>query len=117
MKHKLILALLCVAGLTQCIQQKKYHDSFSEDFSNSSSEYFEHHSSGNGALFTRAFGIDSPTEPGTKVLSFKLDPEDSAGAGRGPEIISNNFTAEDAHRPMRFPIKEPFTHGYDLVAH
>ena len=92
MKHKLILALLCVVGLYQCNQQKKYHDSFREDFSNSSSEYFEHHSSGNNAAFTRAFGIDSPTESGTKVLSFKIDPEDSAGAGRGPEIISKKFT-------------------------
>ena len=29
---------------------------------------------------------------GIKILSFKIDPTDSAGAGRGPEIISNDFT-------------------------
>jgi hypothetical protein len=27
-----------------------------------------------------------------RILSFKIDPEDPAGAGCGPEIISNNFT-------------------------
>ncbi|MEJ7682307.1 MAG: hypothetical protein WKG06_31545 [Segetibacter sp.] len=25
-------------------------------------------------------------------MSFKIDPQDSAGAGRGPEIISNKYT-------------------------
>ncbi|HEX6892699.1 MAG TPA: glycoside hydrolase family 16 protein, partial [Chryseolinea sp.] len=38
------------------------------------------------------FGVNSPTEPGTNVLSFKIDPGDPPGAGRGPEIISNAFT-------------------------
>jgi hypothetical protein len=37
-------------------------------------------------------GVNSLSEPGTKILSFKIDPNDSAGAGRGPEIISNDFT-------------------------
>jgi hypothetical protein len=36
--------------------------------------------------------VNSPTEKRAKVLSFKIDPNDSAGAGRGPEIISNSFT-------------------------
>src|SRR5690606_6653375 len=42
--------------------------------------------------FTRAFGVDSPSEPGTKIMSFKIDPDGPVGAGRGPEIISNEFT-------------------------
>lgn len=37
-------------------------------------------------------GVDSPTEPDTDILSFKIDPEDASGAGRGPEIISKEFT-------------------------
>ena len=37
-------------------------------------------------------GVNSSIEPDTKVLSFKIDPLDSAGAGRGPEIISKSFT-------------------------
>lgn len=36
--------------------------------------------------------MKSSTEPGTSVLSFKIDPNDPAGAGKGPEIISNEFT-------------------------
>jgi len=34
----------------------------------------------------------SPTGKGEKILSLKIDPADSAGAGRGPEIISKGFT-------------------------
>lgn len=35
-------------------------------------------------------GVSSSSETDTKVLSFKIDPEDAAGAGKGPEIISKN---------------------------
>lgn len=92
MKHIFVLAVLFLVGLSACKQKEKFHDAFFEDFDSSTSEYFQHHSSGNGADFTRAFGVNSSTEPGVKMLSFKIDPEDSAGAGRGPEIISNDFT-------------------------
>ncbi len=34
--------------------------------------------------------MNSLTEAGTKILSFKIDPADSAV--RGPEIISKDFT-------------------------
>jgi hypothetical protein len=37
-------------------------------------------------------GISSLSEKGTKVLLYRIDPNDPAGAGRGPEIISNKFT-------------------------
>lgn len=37
-------------------------------------------------------GIPSPSESDTKILSFKLNPDEKPGAGRGPEIISKNFT-------------------------
>lgn len=66
--------------------------SFREDFDGATPEYFTYASTGNRADFTRAFGVGSSTEPGTHVLSFKIDPSDSSGAGRGPEIISNEFT-------------------------
>ncbi len=36
--------------------------------------------------------MNSLTEAGTEILSFKIDPQDSAGAGCGPEIISKSFT-------------------------
>ena len=37
-------------------------------------------------------GIPSWSEKGTNIMLFRLDPEDRAGAGRGPEVISNKFT-------------------------
>ena len=88
MKQLFIVSIILIAGFTACKQQDKYHDSFFEDFNSSTPEYFQHHTGGNGADFTWSFGVDSPTEPETKILSFKIDPEDPAGAGRGPEIIS-----------------------------
>ncbi len=92
MRKAIIVLIACIAGLSTCTEQGKYHDSFIEDFNRASSQYFEYHTSGKGAGFTRAFGVDSKFEQGTKVLSFKIDPEDSAGAGRGPEIVSRKFT-------------------------
>jgi hypothetical protein len=45
-----------------------------------------------GDEFTYRFGADSSTDPGTKVLLMKIDPEGVPGAGKGPELISNYFT-------------------------
>ena len=92
MKQIFVLAFIFIAGLSTSAQQDQYHDSFFEDFNSSASVNFQHNSTGKGADFTHSFGVDSPTEPKTKILSFKIDPEDPAGAGRGPEIISNYFT-------------------------
>lgn len=92
MKRKLVTSFIIITGLFSCKHQDQYHDAFSEDFSSSTPEYFQHHTGGNGADFTWTFGIDSSTEPETKILSLKIDPQDVAGAGRGPEIISNQFT-------------------------
>jgi hypothetical protein len=92
MRQIFALALVFIPGLSASAQQEKYHDYFLEDFNSSAPKNFQFHTTGRGADFTCTFGADSPTEPGTKILSFKLDPEDPAGAGRGPEIISNDFT-------------------------
>jgi hypothetical protein len=73
-------------------QEEKNHTSFHEDFKRSSSKNFKPYTSGKGADFLWKFGVRSPTERRTKILSFKIDPEDSAGAGKGPEIISNYYT-------------------------
>jgi hypothetical protein len=90
MKNNLIILILILISATGC--SKKFHNSFFEDFSNSDSEYFQHRTGGKGADFTWAMGIDTPAEDGQKILSFKLDPEEVAGAGRGPEIITNRYT-------------------------
>ena len=85
---KAIVLCACVSSTTSVSDDK----SFREDFNTSAPKHFRFASSGNNADFTRAFGVDSPTEAGTRVMSFKIDPSDSAGAGRGPEVISNEFT-------------------------
>jgi beta-glucanase (GH16 family) len=53
---------------------------------------FRYGSTGSKDVFKYTVGVTSSVEPGTKVLLFKIDPVDSAGPGRGPEIISTNFT-------------------------
>ena len=92
MKQFYVIAVISIAGSSAIAQQEKYHNFFFEDFRSSTSENFQLHTTGKGADFTCTFGADSPTEPNTKILSFMIDPEDVAGAGQGPEIISNYFT-------------------------
>ncbi|MEP1086103.1 glycoside hydrolase family 16 protein [Algoriphagus sp.] len=68
------------------------HKSFLEDFSFPGSKVFRYGSTGIPTDFTYKIGISSPSEPDTKILSFKLNPEEDAGPGKGPEIISKKFT-------------------------
>jgi beta-glucanase (GH16 family) len=91
MKSRLVKAIalcLCLCAATE----DSAHKAFREDFDSDILKYFTYASTGNRAEFTRAYGVRSSTDPGTNVLSFKIDPNDPAGAGRGPEIISNDFT-------------------------
>lgn len=92
MKSSLLLSAIVLSSCLSAPKTEHSYKSFSEDFNSSSPRHFRYASSGNQADFTRAFGVNSPTEPGTRVMSFKIDPGDSAGAGRGPEIISKEFT-------------------------
>jgi len=85
---KVIALFLCLSATTE----ESAHQSFREDFNSDSLMHFTYASEGNRANFTRAFGVHSTLEPGASVLSFKIDPNDPPGAGRGPEIISNEFT-------------------------
>lgn len=92
MKHPIITAILFFVPFISISQTQDYHSSFIEDFSDSTSLYFRYGSTGNKSDFKYKLGVNSSIESGTKILSFKIDPQDSAGAGRGPEIISKNFT-------------------------
>jgi beta-glucanase (GH16 family) len=67
-------------------------NNFFEDFNDKASVNFREGSTGTKADFKINMGVASKKEPTARILSFKIDPQDSAGAGRGPEIISNNFT-------------------------
>lgn len=92
MKKTVLTSFLFALMLLARAQNDKKPDSFKEDFNNARLENFRYGSTGTKADFKWKAGVNSVTEPGTKVLSFKIDPADSAGAGRGPEIISNDFT-------------------------
>lgn len=73
-------------------QKGNLSHAFIENFGDSVLENFRYGSTGNKASFKWQSGVNSKIETNTKILSFKIDPEDSAGAGRGPEIISKYFT-------------------------
>lgn len=92
MKRHILSAILFFIPFIAVSQTDKFHSSFVENFTDSTSNYFRYGSTGNKTGFKYRLGVNSLTEAGTKILSFKIDPQDSAGAGRGPEIISKSFT-------------------------
>lgn len=73
-------------------QKIGFLQSFKEEFSKPDSPYFSYGSTGQNLAFKHAQGIPSPTEPKSNILSFKINPDEAAGAGKGPEIISTRFT-------------------------
>src|SRR5437870_3701850 len=78
--------------LSSNAQTSNEQKGFIEDFNDTVSANFRKGSTGTKADFKVKMGTVSDTEAKVKILSFRIDPQDSAGAGRGPEIISNNFT-------------------------
>ena len=92
MKHLILSTLFLFIAFSAISQTDKYHRAFIEDFTHSTSAYFRYGSTGNNTPFKYKLGANSLSQPGSKILSFKIDPADSAGAGRGPEVISKNFT-------------------------
>ena len=91
MKFLLVLLFVSLVHLVKSDSQK-YQKQFHEDFSKSKSRYFYYGSAGTTTDCKFNMGVDSSTDPGNKILSFKLDPLDQAGPGNGPEIISKKFT-------------------------
>ncbi|MFD2200855.1 glycoside hydrolase family 16 protein [Shivajiella indica] len=92
MKHSILAAALSLLPYLGTSQTNGFHTAFVENFSDSALTYFRYGSTGTKTEFKYKVGVSSQTEEGSKILSFKLDPEESAGAGRGPEIISKDFT-------------------------
>ena len=91
--RQLLLFFLLFFNLVAYSQDAKLSHGFIENFNDSVLQNFRYGSTGVKDAFKWQSGITSKTEPGTKVLLFKIDPMGSAGAGRGPEIISNNCTS------------------------
>lgn len=86
------IAILSLLLVLSCSTNRKFHKVFYEDFDKSDSKYFHYGSTGKQADFSWKLGTQSNSESGTDILSFKINPEQEAGAGKGPEIISNRFT-------------------------
>jgi hypothetical protein len=91
-KQTTLLVALIFIGFMASAQEGKLSGSFSEDFNDSALTNFRWGSTGTKADFKWKSGVISSAEPSTKILLMKLDSADRAGAGRGPEIISNNLT-------------------------
>ena len=89
---KSLLILLAVIGSTASAQPARFQNAFKEEFSKPTSPYFRYGSTGQALGFKYAQGIPSPTEPKRNILSFKINPGEAAVAGKGPEIISTQFT-------------------------
>lgn len=92
MKILLILFAFSSVLLSSDSRKKEFHDTFKEEFSSRKSEFFRYGSTGKKAGFKSKSGIKSSEKDDSKILSFKLNPKDEAGPGKGPEIISRKFT-------------------------
>jgi hypothetical protein len=92
MKQIFLTTFIFIACSVVNAQQEKYHQYFFEDFSSSPSLNFQLNPTSKGDDYTYKFGADSPSDPGTKLLLMKIDPDGIPGAGKGPELISNYFT-------------------------
>src|SRR5690348_8184922 len=87
---KQILFVFSILSFVTAYSQTASH-SFIENFDDTVLHHFRYGSTGIRNAFKWQSGVISKTN-NAKVLSLKIDPLDSAGAGRGPEIISNDFT-------------------------
>jgi hypothetical protein len=89
---QILLFLSLFFSVTTHAQMGKLSQGFTESFNDPGLHHFRYGSTGTKAAFKWQSGAASKSEPGGKMLLFKIDPMDSTGAGRGPEIISNDFT-------------------------
>lgn len=77
---------------TGAASEVRYHGPFIENFTKSTSEFFNYNIRRSGYDFRYYSGIPSLSERGTDVMVLRMDTADVAGAGRGPEIGSKDLT-------------------------
>jgi beta-glucanase (GH16 family) len=92
MKQLILIAVLFSHAFFTQAQNRGLSGSFREDFTDTLLHNFRWGSTGSKADFKFRAGVRSSIEPGTDILFMKIDPADRAGAGRGPEIVSTDFT-------------------------
>ena len=93
------MILLMAAGAAKAQPDRRersreivFHDAFIENFTEGESEFFNYNYRKRGYDYRYYSGHPSLSEAGTDIMMYRIDPEDPAGAGRGPEIISKNYT-------------------------
>ncbi len=100
MKTRLTLigiVLMLTAGtmLAQRPQRQegpRFHGAFIENFTKGDSKFFNYNYRRSGDDFRYYSGFQSLSEDGTDIMMYRIDPNDPAGAGRGPEIITKDYT-------------------------
>ena len=91
-KAPFVFIIFLILVISTAATKDKYHSKFVENFNKSTSKNFNLNIRRTGTDNRYSQGVESPSEKGTKIMLFKIDPEDPAGAGRGPEIVSKDFT-------------------------
>ena len=106
MKNRLTFLLLSILFFSACekpVENKlglenltpdkvELTSNFKEDFSNTSSEYFNFRLKTIGDDFRYYSGFPSLSEKNTKVMLFRIDPSDVAGSSRGAEISTKGHS-------------------------
>ena len=87
-----LLLFVCPESAQNQQDTPRFHRAFVEDFSAGSSDYFNYNYRPSGEDLRYSSGVPSAFEEGTTVMMYHMDPNDPAGAGRGPEIISKDYT-------------------------
>ena len=86
------MTITALAGSCAAYAQSCCGKAFRDDFNDTALHFFRYGSTGNTSSDKWSVGSADSTERGTRILSLRIDPRDSAGPGRGPEIISKEFT-------------------------
>ena len=102
MKRNIILVsivLLVTAATVSAQPQRRnrsneasFHGPFIENFTKPTSEFFNYNYRRGAYDYRYYSGHESLSEDGTEIMMYRIDPEDPAGAGRGPEIITKDYT-------------------------
>jgi len=92
MRILLILFAFYSVLLSSDSRNEEFHDPFLEEFSSRKSEFFRYGSTGRKAGFKWKSGQNSSGKDDPKILSFRINPKDEVGPGKGPEFISRKLT-------------------------
>ena len=89
-----VLAAWIVLSIAPAVAQNRYHGAFVESFDDPELTNFtySHYGHNTEADYRYTTGAPSLSEKGTSVMIYRIDPDDPAGAGKGPEIISKHYT-------------------------